>query len=111
MKINPVWAICLTVRITLIFVAMYITNKSCTIRLIGSIILLSMGTGFLIKAMTGSNQEVQLSKVFWHDTRLVHSMFYMLAAYYMYIGKSIICGILLGLDIIFSISYRILTNQ
>ncbi len=112
MKINPMWAICITVRITLIFIAIYIaTNKSRTIRLIGTIILLSMGTGFLIKAITGSNDEVQVAKVFWHDTRLVHSMFYMLAAYYLYTGKSNICGILLGLDIIFSISYRILSNQ
>jgi hypothetical protein len=91
---------------------MYIaTNKSQTIRLVGSLILGIMGTGFLVKSITGSNNETQIDKVFWHDTRPVHGILYILAAYYLYLGNSPICGIILGIDIIFSILYRIITNH
>jgi hypothetical protein len=111
MKINPVWAVCIIVRIVVIFTSMYISTKEHNIRLIGSIILLSIGVGFLIKSLTGSNKEVQLSKVFWHDSRLAHGVLYILAGYYLYKEKPKICGIVLGLDLIFSILYRILTNK
>jgi hypothetical protein len=112
MKINPIWALCIIIRIVVIFISMYIsTNREYNIRLTGGIILLSIGIGFLIKSLTGSNNEVQLSKVFWHDSRLVHGILYILAAYYLYIEKPKICGIVLGLDILFSILYRILTNK
>jgi hypothetical protein len=108
MKINPLWSICIIVRIFIIFIAIYISNKSYNM---GSVILWIIGIGFLNKAITGSNDEVQIAKVFWHNTRLVHSMFYLLAGYYLYMGDSYICGLLLGIDIIFSILYRIVTNQ
>jgi hypothetical protein len=112
MKINPLWTVCIITRILIIIIAIYIgKNKSQNIRLIGSVVLWIMGIGFLIKALTGSNEEVQFDKVFWHDTRLVHGMLYMLAGYYLYVGKSTICGIVLCIDIIFSILYRVLSNQ
>jgi len=112
MYINPLWSLCITIRILIIFIAVYIVKyKSKNTKLIASIILYTIGFGFLIKALTGSNNEVQISKVFWHDTRLVHSVLYMLAGYYLYNGNSVICGIVLGLDVLFSILYRILTNQ
>jgi hypothetical protein len=111
MKINPIWAVCIMVRTLIVFIAIYISTKSYNIRLIGCTFLLTIGIGFLIKSLTGSNNETQLSKVFWHDTRLVHSMFYILAGYYLYNGNSKIGGLLLTLDIIFSISYRIVTDQ
>jgi hypothetical protein len=111
MKLNLLWILCITVRVFLIFFIYLFTNKSRIIRLTTSLILCTIGIGFLIKAITGSNDEIQISKVFWHDTRLVHSMLYMLAGYYLYIGKIRISSIVLGLDVIFSFLYRIVTNQ
>lgn len=112
MKINPLWIVCLTVRIALIFVVLEISKrKSPNVKLIGSIVLFIIGLGFLGKALFGSNDEVQIAKVFWHDTRIFHCMLYILAGYYLYTSNYILCGIVLSLDIVFSILYRILTNK
>jgi hypothetical protein len=112
MNINSLWLLCITVRIIIVFVAIQISkSKSHNVRLIGSIVLCTMGIGFIRKAIFGSNDEVQIAKVFWHDTRLFHGMLYILAGYYLYTSNYIVCGIVLTLDIIFSILYRILTNK
>ena len=33
----------------------------------------------LYKALTGSNNEIQVNKVFWHKTRFIHAFLFLLA--------------------------------
>ena len=66
-------------------------------------IILVIGLGFAYKALTGSNDETQIAKVFWHKTRFIHSFIYILAYLMSSLKNStqiLIC------DIIFSIIYR-----
>jgi hypothetical protein len=70
-----------------------------------------MGLGFLYKGLTGSNDEIQVAKVFWHETRYTHSILYILASIYLYNGNMDMNTLLLTSDVIFSIMYRLLTNQ
>jgi len=70
-----------------------------------------MGMGFMIKGFTGSNNETQICKVFWHDTRYTHGLLYLLSAYYLFNKKIDMARLLLFTDVFFSISYRIYTNQ
>ena len=114
MKINPLWYVCLTTRLTLIlFIAyFYINSKTKNkAKTIGSLLLMIIGVGFVLKGIFGSNNEVQISKVFWHETRYVHGMLYILASLYLYNDNIRISSLLLLLDIIFSVSYRITTNK
>ena len=108
MIINNFWYICISVRILLIFLVswLYTNNKK-----IISLILFSMGIGFLYKYITGSNNEIQLSKVFWHETRLIHASFYILASYYLIKDNLHLGLLLLSSDLIFSILYRFLLNK
>ena len=112
MNIQPLWILCLISRICVLLLVGYVgKNYKKYIRILLSIFLFFIGIGFIYKYITGSNNEVQIGKVFWHNTRLVHGILYILASYYLYIKESTICMLVLGLDIIFSILYRISTNQ
>lgn len=112
MKIQPLWILCLITRVCLLLLTGYLSkNKNNIARIITSLTLLLMGVGFIYKYLTGSNDEVQVAKVFWHETRLVHGVLYMLASYYLYIKNNTMCMLVLGLDILFSILYRIITKQ
>ena len=112
MTIQPLWSVCLITRVSLLLLAGYLSkNKNDVIRLIASLSLLTIGVGFIYKYLTGSNDEVQVAKVFWHETRLQHGVLYMLASYYLYTENSTMCMLVLGIDIIFSILYRIITNK
>ena len=110
MKINPIWTICLIVRICLLLSIRFFYNNR-VFKYIAIVVLLGIGLGFLYKCKTGSNNEKQLSKVFWHNTRCLHSFFYILAAYYLYCNKINMINVILSTDICFSILYRIITNQ
>lgn len=107
MKINSLWILCLTIR-SLLVISIY--KFQFNTQLV-SLILFGIGIGFFIKSIYGSNDEIQISKVFWHETRLVHSILYILSSYYLYIGNKIISSIILFLDVIFSILYRITSNN
>ena len=112
MNIQPLWMLCLATRISILILAGYIANRENNYIInISTLILLTMGLGFIYKFLTGSNDEVQVAKVFWHETRIVHGLLYILAAYYLYKRESVLCMLVLGIDIIFSILYRIFTNQ
>lgn len=112
MKIHPLWLVCLLTRFFLLVIAGYVAKKQTNnVKLFFSVILYSIGIGFFIKSLSGKKKEVQISKVFWQDTRLVHSMLYILSGYYLYIGNYVICMILLGLDILFSVIYRLSKNK
>ena len=115
MNIQPLWYICLSVRVFIIYLVWiifskhikYIKNYQSNIQNITMVILFMMGCGFLFKSYYGSNNEKQLAKVFWHDTRLIHGVLYILSVLYLTSGKVKIACILLGLDVIFSLIYRI----
>ena len=113
MKINPLWWICLFVRISLIFIIRYLFNnlKNTTIYYLFVIILFVIGTGFIYKGIYGSNNEIQFSKVFWHDSRIVHGVIYLLSVYYLVNGNINMNSILLFIDIVFSITYRFVMNK
>ena len=78
---------------------------------VGSIFLIAIGMGFFYKGLTGSNDETQVAKVFWHETRYFHGMFYVLAAIMLYSGYPKTSSLLILFDILFSIIYRIKTDQ
>lgn len=112
MNIHPLWTICLITRVSILLLAGFlINNKHEYTRLFSIITLFLIGLAFLYKNLTGSNNEIQINKVFWHETRLVHSILYILSSYYLYRKNSVMTIICLGIDIIFSIIYRIVTNQ
>ena len=70
-----------------------------------------MGIGFTYKSITGSNNEYQIAKVFWHNVRYVHAFLYLLASAAMFYKKINLNTLFLVSDIIFSILYRIITSQ
>ena len=110
MNINPLWLLCLLVRLSLIYIIYYFReNKYYKDKL--ATLLLFISLGFYYKGYYGSNNETQISKVFWHDSRYVHASFYSLSAYYLRIGKLDLSLLLLFMDILSSIFYRILINK
>jgi hypothetical protein len=112
MNIHPLWLICILVRISIIILVKYIYIKNN--KLIKNLIilfLLSIGLGFIRKGYFGSNNEIQIRKVFWHDSRYIHGILYILSSIYLYNNNINISIILLILDIIFSILYRLITNK
>jgi L-asparagine transporter-like permease len=114
MKIQPLWLICLSVRLLIILLIYYIntnTKYKKLIKIINIIFLLTIGCGFIYKGYTGSNNENQIAKVFWHDSRYVHGILYILSSSYLLNDNLNIALLLLLLDVIFSILYRILFNK
>ena len=125
MKINPLWGLCLIIRLSLILIIWYLNNNitpniynikyniknNRKIKIITLIFLLGIGFGFIIKGYTGSNNEIQLSKVFWHEARYVHGIIFVLASLYLLKDNLNMCLLLLLLDVIFSVLYRITFNK
>lgn len=99
-KIHPLWLVCVITRLAISF---YIGKSPKNISLI---VLSVIGSGFIYKFITGSNNETQLAKVFWHDTRLIHGVLYLLAVYYLYINNINLTSKILLLDLVFSFIYR-----
>lgn len=95
--IHPLWAICLLTRFLL----------ALNIHRVPVVVPFIIGTGFMYKGLTGSNNEKQIAKVFWHETRYFHGIMYLLAAYYLFLGNTRIAKIILLVDIVFSIIYRL----
>ena len=110
MNIHNIWFICILVRIFLIFIIRYF-NKIKKLHITSSSILLFIGLGFIYNGYFGSNNEVQIAKVFWHETRFVHGTFYILASIYLFNNNLNINSLLLLSDLLFSILYRVLTNK
>ena len=107
MKINTLWSICLITRISIALIVGYYRKIDKIMLIVLSII----GLGFLYKGYTGSNNEIQVAPVFWHDTRYVHGVLYLLAASYLFIGMPVIASTIILSDIAFSIMYRIITSR
>jgi len=67
--------------------------------------------GFIYKSIYGSNNEIQIARVFWHDARPIHALLWACAAIaliYENVPYAILC---LLIDVIFSIVYRLYTNK
>ncbi len=107
MNINPLWSICLITRISIALIVGYYRKTDKIMWIVLSVI----GLGFLYKGYTGSNDEIQVAPVFWHDTRYVHGVLYLLAASYLFIGMPVIASTIILSDIAFSIMYRIITSR
>ena len=103
MKIHPLWFVCICARLLLIFVIRNTTYKN-----ILSLMLLLMGSDFIYKGYFGSNNEIQFSKVFWHETRYLHGALYLLSSYYNYKNNIKMTTLTLILDLMFSFMYRFL---
>ena len=99
---NNLWYFCISIRLLLILFVKLYSKKFKTLI---PIILLTIGLGFIYKGYTGSNNEIQISKVFWHETRYVHGTLYMLAYYYLSKHNLNMTSLILILDVLFSILY------
>ena len=113
MNIHPLWLACIFVRFSLIFVIRYVYEniKNQFLHLFLLLLLVCIGLGFLYKGFVGSNAEIQLNKVFWHDTRYVHGILYVLASYYLWNKNVDMNSLVLSLDLIFSLLYRFILNK
>ena len=98
--IHPLWYLCIFIRIFLAYSLFKYQKYSKYLK----IIILFIGLGFAYKAFTGSNNEVQIAKVFWHETRIIHSFLFLLAYSMSSLNKS---AFILLFDVIFSIIYRL----
>ena len=114
MNIHPLWYLCLILRLTLIFVLIYISkhiDDNAWVKILSLIVLSIMGCGFIFKYFTGSNDEIQIAKVFWHDSRLLHGVLYLIAVYFFFVKNVNMMTTTLLIDLIGSIIYRLLSQQ
>lgn len=111
MKIHPVWYMCILTRsLIAYFIFIQPENRTnITNIIITSLAIISLG--FFYKALTGSNNEVQISNVFWHNSRIVHGILYSLATICLVTGYPKIAYSFVLVDIFFSICYRVITDQ
>ncbi len=106
MIIHPLWCLCLAVRLLLSYSIYHNLYPNYLLP-----ILLFISIGFMYKGYTGSNDETQIAKVFWHNTRFTHGLLYGIAFYYLYNKNYKMSFLFVLLDVLFSISYRILFNK
>ena len=95
--IHPLWYLCIFIRLLMAFSLLKYYKYL-------KFLILIIGIGFGYKALTGSNNEIQFAKVFWHRTRIIHSFLFLLAFSLSNIKYS---TLVLLFDVIFSIIYRI----
>ena len=72
-----------------------------------------MGLGFIYQALFSDNKEIQFNKVFWHDTRILHGLLYLLSVYYLHLNKSDMNSLILVLILFFQfcIDFILKNNQ
>lgn len=115
MNIHPLWYICILVRISIIFFLrffkrQYNNNSINTYGFVITIVLFIMGAGFIFNGIFGSNNEIQIAKVFWHETRFVHGALYVLASYFFHNNNINMNSLVLATSLFFSFFYRIYMN-
>lgn len=113
MKVNLLWFICLLVRFSIVLGIFYISTLTKDIIILDniiSLILFLMGLGFVYKYITGSNNEIQISKVFWHTSRIYHGLIFIFASIMYFKNYKKIASILILIDILFSFIYRTSLN-
>jgi hypothetical protein len=113
MNIHPLWYVCITVRLSMVYAVYFllrneskIKNKKLIKNIITTIFLI-FGLGFIRKGILAHNNEYQIAKVFWQETRYVHGALFLLAGIYLLLDNLNMCLLVLGLDVVFSILYRI----
>ena len=114
MNIHPLWFLCLSVRILIIFVIYYFNKEPQNnqyAKTISLITIFVIGVPFIRKGLISSNNEVQIAKVFWHETRYIHATLYILSGLYLLYDNLNMCLLLLLLDIVFSVLYRVIFNK
>ena len=114
MNIHPLWYVCIILRFLIIFAIKYFINlfkNKKIVRYLLSSILLIMGLGFTYNGYFGSNNEIQINKVFWHETRYLHGMLYIIAGLYLFNRNLKMNSLVLMIDLIFSFLYRIKSNK
>ena len=102
-KIHPLWLLCIIARIMIIVI---VRNFYKEFNIYLAIILFMMSSGFMFRGITGSNVEKQVAKVFWHETRYLHGLLYLISAYFVFIKNIKMASLVLLLDIVFSLMYR-----
>jgi len=111
MNIHPVWYLCLTIRTILVLILYFHRTERKILTYLLTALLLGIGLGFVRKEITGSNDETQLAKVFWHETRIYHGILYIIASCLMFLNLPQYSALFVFVDIIFSVSYRLITDQ
>jgi len=109
MNIHNFWLICIIVRLLLIFTIIRLSKTK--IKKLLCLLLFSIGIGFIFKGYYGSNNEIQVAKVFWHETRYVHGFFYLISSIYLFKNNLDMSTLILTIDLIFSFLYRIQTQK
>ena len=109
MIISPTTSLLKTDELILPSISIGVDNWLLDIEFSTTKLLLSIG--FIYQTIYSSNDTFQISKVFWHDARIIHSIIYLLATYYFYINDVKMATILLITDIVFSIIYRIIERN
>lgn len=109
--VHPLWTVCLFVRFAIACapVVLHYTASDPRVLLSARVLLATIGIGFLYKYMYGSNEEVQFANVFWHHTRIVHALLYLIAAWQL--NHPFVASSVLLADMCFSVSYRILSGR
>ena len=79
-NIHPLWIICIIVRIGLIFLTRYLFKNN---NILSKLILLIIAIGFIYQSLYGSNNEIQVAKVFWHEARFFHGILYLVSLTYL----------------------------
>lgn len=106
MNIHPLWYICITLRLIMSVIITKFKRMN--------FILLIIAIGFLYQSIFSSNNEIQFEKVFWHETRIIHSFLYLCAFISMYNNIKIknynLTSLILVCDVIVSISFRHIYN-
>ena len=72
MVIHPLWYLCISVRV----LSILLLNKFKNYKKIITSILLLISIGFIYQSIYSSNETFQISKVFWHDARIIHGILY-----------------------------------
>ena len=117
-KIHKLWFVCITVRTIIAIIPLIYNNllnrnyKKTQIEKISMVtkfIIILMGLGFIKTSIFGSNNEKQIAKVFWHETRIIHAFLICMAGINFYNYK--FSSAILFTDLAFSIIYRIINGH
>ena len=111
MNIHPLWFFCIFVRLAFIFLIRFIYKRKKSYKKYIALILFFMGVGFIYKAIYSSNNEIQIERVFWHETRYLHGVLYLLSSVYIYKNNLNMTSLILLIDLVFSVLYRFILNK
>lgn len=106
MTIHPLWAVCLVLRAVLAR-AVYRWHGQHSL----AMLLMVIGTGFIVKGYFGSDDEEQIGPVFWHSTRYAHGILFVLSSLYLVSGDRMNASLLILTDIAYSVLNRIITDK